>query len=455
MLFQTWLSKEGPEIRQFQPSRQDNVRVSQPRQFTSEISKKPYFSVTDQIFKNEYQFVFGPDRISVHLPKIILSKQEIKGIEAMIKSKDVQKSEFAATLVPALEELEKIYQGVPGSGNNAWGVIPRKFKPLELIIVEDGTITQGGLGGGRYEEPGVSSPPRILLEKSALSKSPFELGMILTHEGSHWLYDAMLKTPPKNEKTAKAMTNLRNQFILMSSDTDISPDDLFRLSFSGGTRRTVNDSAPLFAFFEESTYTHAWASGHPYDNPDELFASATAVLSGYPQEFFTNIEKFLGEKPGAVKLLFGAAQNVILLHRQYETGDSGIFPKECLFLEKAFSSYIPFSRETGKAGALLGIARAFSKEFSHGDLDAGKLSALLDIRRYEKGSQLYLDEISLDGFSWQAYMRMSYLLENHKDAFMKNVSKLGKAQQDAIMRAAIEIMPEGLNRKVYTKSQGK
>ncbi len=455
MLFQTWLSKEGPEIRQFRPVLQDNTRVSQPIQFTSEISKKPYFSVTDQIFKNEYQFVFGADRISVHLPKILLSKQEMKGIEGMIKSKDIQKSGFAAALVPALQELEKIYSGVPGSGSNAWGIIPRKFKPLGLIIVEDGEITQGSLGGGRYEEPGISSLPRILLEKSALSKSPFELGMILTHEGSHWLYDAMLKTPPKNEKTALAMAGLRGQFIIMSSDMGIAPSDLFRLSFSGGTRRTVNDSAPMFAFFEESTYTHAWRSGHPYDNPSELFASATAVLSAYPQEFFANIAKFLGEKPDAVKLLFGAAQNVILLHSQYETGDSSVFPPECIFLEKAFSSYIPFSQDAEKAGALLGLARAFSKEFKRGDLDAGKLSALLDIRKYDKNSQLYLDDISLDGFAWQAYWRLSYLLENRKGAFMKNVSKLGKNEQDALMRAAMEIKPGDFGKKVYTKTSGK
>ncbi len=105
--FQVWLSKEGPEKRMFQtPSAiQDATRVSQPVQFKSVVSKNPYFSVTDQAFKGEYMFEYGPMSIKVHVPKMLLSKDELKEVEGLMKNQGSARSQLAANLFAALEQF--------------------------------------------------------------------------------------------------------------------------------------------------------------------------------------------------------------------------------------------------------------------------------------------------------------------------------------------------------------
>ncbi|HQT44774.1 MAG TPA: hypothetical protein PLO51_02255, partial [Candidatus Micrarchaeota archaeon] len=331
MIFQLWQGmNKKPEFEGFssvQPAVQDNTRVKMPESVRSVVSQSPYLSITDLKSQNEYLIEYGKFRVKIHVPKFILGKDDLEQVKSLIGCKDLKKNDFAQTILPALSDFEKMYARVPEKGGQIFGVFPRSFKPLDLYIIP------GGESGGEHV-PEDGSKGAIKIEVQVFLSSPYYFRQVLMHEASHWLYDSQHKAP-KNVAVSEAMAKIYKDFFEMREDKSISPDRLYRLSLSNSSRSMENDAAPMFAFFDESTYNQR-NGGHPYDTPSELFASASAILATDFQGFFTNLAKFIDDYPAQVKKLLEVADAVVAVHQANLKQADTIFPPEYFILREKF-----------------------------------------------------------------------------------------------------------------------
>jgi len=86
---------------------------------------------------------------------------------------------------------------------------------------------------------------------------------------------------------------------------------------------TAGEIHPIARLFDESNYPELIdRGGHPYDNSDELFASASSILKYAPSGFFAGVEKLKGEDPESAGLALQIARAII-----EAWGDERIFPK--------------------------------------------------------------------------------------------------------------------------------
>ncbi|MFH1221543.1 MAG: hypothetical protein V1492_00485 [Candidatus Micrarchaeota archaeon] len=88
----------------------------------------------------------------------------------------------------------------------------------------------------------------------------------------------------------------------------------------------VRGSPSVFAVFDESNYPGA-GGGHPYDNADELFASASAVLKFFPKEFMEKVSRL---RPNERKEAVQVANFVVRMYKQHPECPKDLFEPELL-----------------------------------------------------------------------------------------------------------------------------
>lgn len=124
---------------------------------------------------------------------------------------------------------------------------------------------------------------------------------IARHEYMH----ALFRTLP-----AEAQQELNTRFTSMTNSMIygyVNPG--YRGNFSGEKFYDISDNEPVWATITESTYLRELGdknsmNGHPYDAATEMFASAIAVYSTFPQEFIEKYQQLSTQYQKEHKALF-------------------------------------------------------------------------------------------------------------------------------------------------------
>jgi|GEM_PF-5888896 len=367
--------------------------------------------------KDAFVLTYGKQNMQVSISKNALSAVQIKELRA---AKSPKSGNLLPNLVAGLQQFETIYSMIPETGGNVWGMGKRTFKPLELRITKEVS---------EHIPEGAIKNKAINICISDLADSPENFARVLLHEASHWLYDVNSKTRTERPGPDNGMNGVYSGFFQLRESHLLAPQDLaiFSMPEDQGTYSNEHSQAPLFAMFDESTYQGFGSfAGHPYDNPSELFASATSVLVNYPQEFFSNLAKLHAKSPEAAALVLMVADAVCETHEK--SGTAGVFPPAYLELRKRFAGYLKLASNSEKFGKLSDALDNYYG-FSLGRNVPGNDGFFQAINpgTYAKHSPLVLDEYNADprrSLVWECYSLAGHLLQHHGKEFKSHIKSV-------------------------------
>lgn len=166
------------------------------------------------------------------------------------------------------------------------------------------------MGGGEFA-PGNSDKAAYVKLSNKFAYHDTLLAVVSLHEAAHAVFasheDELGRKLAPLFRKARSMPNARF--------SGIRGKDAFKREYD-----------PLFGLFDESRYfdfvpiskTAPWGFGHPTDEPDELFASASTVLRHAPLEFMQRMRQTAASDSTRYNLALNIARTVLSAYKGHE-----------------------------------------------------------------------------------------------------------------------------------------